>query len=411
MESWKEYKLSDLCEVGRGSSPRPIIDQRYFKDGEIPWIKIADATASGKYIYETKEHVNEFGASFSRYLDEGSLIIAASGVSLGQIKFLGVKGCIHDGWLYTSNFKKELIVKEFLYYFLIYYSEAFHNFSSGAAIQNINTDILRKTVIKLPSVDEQQQIVTCLSAYDDLIEVNNQRIKLLEETARELYKEWFVRMRFPGHKEAKFVKGVPEGWELKNLDQAAEVTSSKRIYLSDYVSEGVPFYRGKEISLKSKNESLSDILYISQKKFENIKKTFGVPNVGDILITAVGTIGNIYRVNESDDDFYFKDGNLIWIKTSDDNSLSMYLYFYFISDSFTNSLSSVTIGSSQEALTIASVKKINVIIPSEKLIVEFYKHTNPIKSQIETLQQQNTQLRQIRDRLLPRLISGKLEVK
>ncbi|MBK7694755.1 MAG: restriction endonuclease subunit S [Saprospiraceae bacterium] len=207
MTNWEKYTIGDLCEVGRGSSPRPIIDQRYFKGGTIPWIKIADATSSGKYIYETNEHVNEFGASFSRYLDKGSLIIAASGVSLGQIKFLGVKGCIHDGWLYTSNFKDELINKEFLYYFLIYYSEGFHNFSSGAAIQNINTDILRKTIIALPPISVQETIVSIISAYDDLIEVNNQRIKLLEETARELYKEWFVRMRFPGYKKAKFVKG------------------------------------------------------------------------------------------------------------------------------------------------------------------------------------------------------------
>ena len=85
------YRLADLAEIGRGSSPRPITDQRYFENGDIPWIKIADATASGKYIYETKEHVNEYGASFSRKLKPESLIIAASG-TLGFPKFLGVEG-------------------------------------------------------------------------------------------------------------------------------------------------------------------------------------------------------------------------------------------------------------------------------------------------------------------------------
>ena len=111
--SWNEVHLAEVCEVGRGSSPRPINNQAYFEGGSIPWIKIADATASGKSIYETKEYVNEYGASFSRYLPIGALILATSGVSLGQVKFLGVKGCIHDGWLYIKNYKG--IDKEFLY--------------------------------------------------------------------------------------------------------------------------------------------------------------------------------------------------------------------------------------------------------------------------------------------------------
>ena len=76
---WTTNVLADLCDISRGSSPRPIRDQRYFIDGTIPWIKIADATKSGKYLYQTKQHVNEFGASFSRYLPKGSLILAASG--------------------------------------------------------------------------------------------------------------------------------------------------------------------------------------------------------------------------------------------------------------------------------------------------------------------------------------------
>ena len=98
---WEEIKIGDVCTIARGSSPRPINDNIYFDDGTIPWIKIADATASGKFLFETKEHVNEYGASFSRYLDEGSLIIATSG-TLGFCVLLGVKGCVHDGWLYRT---------------------------------------------------------------------------------------------------------------------------------------------------------------------------------------------------------------------------------------------------------------------------------------------------------------------
>src|SRR5439155_11933550 len=95
---WAVRKVGELADVARGSSPRPIADQRYFDGGNIPWIKIADATKSGKYLYYTKEKVNEFGASFSKRLPTGSLIIAASG-TLGYPQMLGVPGCVHDGWL------------------------------------------------------------------------------------------------------------------------------------------------------------------------------------------------------------------------------------------------------------------------------------------------------------------------
>lgn len=97
MSNWKIENIGKFATIGRGSSPRPITDKRFFENGTIPWIKIADATAAGRIIYKTKEYVNEYGASFSRLLKKGSLILSASGVSLGIPRFLGVDGCIQ--WL------------------------------------------------------------------------------------------------------------------------------------------------------------------------------------------------------------------------------------------------------------------------------------------------------------------------
>ena len=146
-KGWKIQKLKDIAEVGRGSSPRPIIDQQYFEGGTIPWIKIADATSSKIYIYSTKEYVNEFGASFSRKLPAGSLILAASG-TLGFPMFLAVEGCIHDGWMYFSRFHG--VPSIYVYYVLMNLRKTFANASYGAAIQNINTEIVRKSNIIIP---------------------------------------------------------------------------------------------------------------------------------------------------------------------------------------------------------------------------------------------------------------------
>jgi type I restriction enzyme S subunit len=147
---WEVKNIEEICKVSRGSSPRPINDSKYFIDGTIPWIKIADATASKIFIYETKEYVNDVGASYSRKLPQGSLIIATSG-TLGFCIFLGIEGCVHDGWMYLSEYK-ENIKATYLYYVINQYRDHLNNLSYGAAIQNINTEIVRKlSILKPPS--------------------------------------------------------------------------------------------------------------------------------------------------------------------------------------------------------------------------------------------------------------------
>lgn len=178
-DEWEVVKLGDVVEVGRGSSPRPIADQKYFEGGNIPWIKIADATASKLFITETKQYVNEYGASFSRRLGPGSLILAASG-TLGFPIFLGVEGCIHDGWLYFTNF--EGISPKYLYYSLVSLTERFNSFSYGAAIQNINTAIVKNTRVALPPLHLQK-------LFTERIDVIHERIQLLQNQNQNLIKQ------------------------------------------------------------------------------------------------------------------------------------------------------------------------------------------------------------------------------
>src|SRR5690606_23178823 len=162
--------------------------------------------------------------------------------------------------------------------------------------------------INLPPLETQRKIASILSGYDDLIENNLKRIKILEEMAQQTYEEWFVRMRFPGHQSVTInpEMGLPEGWEKVKLEDLWEIQSSKRIFLSDYVDSGIPFFRGKEITQKSENSTISDLIYIKEDKFKEIKKKYGAPSQNDILITAVGTLGNLYMVRETDEEFYFK---------------------------------------------------------------------------------------------------------
>lgn len=151
-------------------------------------------------------------------------------------------------------------------------------------------------------------------------------------------------------------------WEKTKIGDHCEITSSKRIFYSEYTDSGVPFYRSKEIIESSQGQPISEPLYISTDKYNDIKSKFGVPLPGDMLLTSVGTIGIPYIVR-TDDYFYFKDGNLTWFRNFDDSLSSEFLCYWIGSKDGYGVLNNTTIGSSQKALTISSLKQIECPLP------------------------------------------------
>src|SRR5665648_489946 len=147
-------------------------------------------------------------------------------------------------------------------------------------------------------------------------------------------------------------------WRESCLGELCDITSSKRIFYNEYVSAGVPFYRSKEIIEKANRNNISTELFITNEKYDEIKMKFGVPKKGDILMTSVGTLGVPYVIKD-DEKFYFKDGNLTWLKPRK-NIYSMFLYYYLISNIGKQKLDEITIGSTQEALTISGIKTIDI---------------------------------------------------
>lgn len=155
----------------------------------------------------------------------------------------------------------------------------------------------------------------------------------------------------------------PEGWSTIKLGEVVEITSSKRVYLSDYVEEGVPFYRSKEIIQRFQRQSISTELFITEDKYNYIEKRFGAPKEGDLLVTSVGTLGIPLMVTKSDR-FYFKDGNLTWFRNYDtDRIYPKYLYFWFQSTVGKQAIEQSKIGSTQQAITIIALKNIQITLP------------------------------------------------
>ncbi|MFN9115399.1 MAG: restriction endonuclease subunit S, partial [Bacteroidota bacterium] len=240
---------------------------------------------------------------------------------------------------------------------------------------------LAKLKVLYPPLSTQQRIASILSAYDDLIEVNNRRIKLLEETARELYKEWFVRMRFPGYKEAKFVKGVPEGiGEVK--------------YFKDFIKLNRGFDLPEE---KIQEGNYPVIASTSIKGYHNQFKV-----KGPIITTGrSGSLGTVLFVNQDG----WPLNTSLYVKDFKGNNPLYVFYTLKLLD-----FESFNSGAGVPTLNQNHLHKLKIWIANETLQNKFKNMVGPIFQQIEIIKEQNTQLRQIRDRLLPRLISGKLEV-
>ena len=168
-------------------------------------------------------------------------------------------------------------------------------------------------------------------------------------------------------------------WQTVSLGDVCTISSSKRIFAREYRSKGIPFYRGKEVIEKHNGNNVSTELYISQERYEEIKSKYDVPSKGDVLLTSVGTLGVPWLVDE--ENFYFKDGNLTWLRCNE-GILPSYLYLWLNSAEAQNQIDAKCIGSTQKALTIETLNKFQITLPSFELQKKIVSVINPIELRI-----------------------------
>ena len=199
-----------------------------------------------------------------------------------------------------------------------------------------------------------------------------------------------------------------DGWEEKSLEELGQITSSKRIYKNEYVKEGVPFYRIKEVKELANNKDISIELFISNKRYQEIKESFGVPAEGDLLMTAVGTIGEIYVVKK-DDEFYFKDGNVLWFK--DFKSIDPY-FLKFALSAFVEKIRRLSAGAAYSALTIEKIEKHKVFVPSlaeQRAIVGRLEALSAETGRLEEIYQSKVEaLEELKKSVLQKAFEGEL---
>jgi type I restriction enzyme, S subunit len=393
---WQTKKLGEICDIERGGSPRPI--QNFITDDPngINWIKIGDATASGKYIYKTEEKIKPEGVKRSRMVYEGDFILSNS-MSFGRPYIMKTSGCIHDGWLVLHQPKVD---PDYLYYVLSsdLVFDQFDRLAAGSTVRNLNIGLAKSVEIPYPPLPEQHRIVAVLDeAFDGIATAKATAEKNLQN----------ARALFESHLQSVFTERG-EGWVEKSLGELGTITSSKRIFKSEYVKSGVPFYRTKEIKELANGNEITTELFISETRYKEIKSSFGVPTEGDILLTAIGTIGETWVV-EGDNDFYFKDGNVLWLKkfTSINPRFLKYVLL-----SFVESLNKMSHGSAYSALPIQRLNAHRIFLPSlaeQEQIVETLDALRDETQRLESLYQQKlTALDDLKKSLLHQAFSGAL---
>lgn len=332
--SYQLVQVDDICDLVRGSSPRPQGDPLYY-GGHVPRLMISDITRDGMYTTPKTDFLTEEGAKKSRPMKKGDVVMAVSG-NPGLATILSVDACIHDGFVGFRNLDKRLI-PEFFYFVLTHQKEVNSALSIGAVFKNLNTDQIRLFQIPLPPLSIQEEIVAEIEGYQKII-----------DGAKAVVENYKPRI------------DIDPEWEMVELGEVCEITSSKRIFQEEYVPDGIPFYRTKEIVELNKGEDISLELFISKERYNEIKNKFDVPKKGEILLSAVGTIGISWVISDNRE-FYFKDGNLVWLKNIQ-NALPEYIKMA-LDHAFINELSKMTFGAAYKALTIVKLKEMKIPLP------------------------------------------------
>ena len=245
--SWDYKTLDELGEISRGKSKhRPRNDPSLF-GGAYPFIQTADVKNAEFYLTEYSETYNEKGLQQSKLWPKGTLCITIA-ANIADTAILGIDACFPDSIMGFIPYSDKANVKFIKYAFDILQKDC-KQISQGAAQDNLSWEKLSTIKFPAPPIEIQNKIASVLSAYDDLIENNRHQIKLLEEAARRLYREWFVDFRFPGHEQVQIVDGVPEGWEKKKLTDIADIQYGYAFDGSLFNNEkrGIPILRIRNI--------------------------------------------------------------------------------------------------------------------------------------------------------------------
>ena len=406
-EDWRVKRLGEVTKLIKDGThnPPPRVDKG------IPLL-------SAENIFNRKVNygINEKNISIDDYNNmHKNYTIGKGDILMTIVGTIGRVAVVHDDNKFTVQRSvaiirsNEELNNEYLSYFLEsdICKKDLNRRSNSTAQAGLYLGELGKIKIILPPLEEQEKISEILSTVDLQIDDTEKLIEKSKELKKGLMQKLLTKGI--GHSEFKKteVGEIPVSWEVCEIGEKANVKSSKRVYKSDYIEQGIPFYRSKEIIELSKNMEPTVELYIDELKYNEFKSKFGAPQKGDLLITSVGSVGNTWVSDGRA--FYYKDGNLTQID-SNENINTKFLSYLFESDYLRRQYLGQSNGSAQVALTIEKLKKLVIALPSideQNTIVTILLS---VDNEIEEHQNKKQKLEELKKGLMQQLLTGKIRV-
>lgn len=377
---WEKVRLEDCCySISDGDHQPPPKAQQ-----GIPFVTISNINSMNQLDFSDTMFVPK---EYYRSLDEkrkvrkGDVLYSVVGSFGIPVLIKEERPFVFKRHIAILRPKEDIVDSGFLFYTMLsrdFYAKA-DAVAIGAAQRTVSLGSLRNIKIDVPSLESQKHIADILSAYDDLIENNQKQIKLLEEAAQRLYKEWFVDLHFPGHENTKIVDGVPEGWRRGLLKELISVNYGKD-HKKVPDDGNIPVY-GSGGLMRKCNKSLFS---------------------GEaVLIPRKGSLNNIMYVDET-----FWTVDTMFYATMKQPHTAVFVYFFVKAFD----MYSMNIGAAVPSMTTKILDAMDVVIPDKETLEKFDKYAKVYFNKIKTLQGQNEQLKTARDLLLPKLMSGEVEV-
>ena len=394
--SWEKMKLKDICiSISDGDhQPPPKANKG------VPFVTISNITHTNQFDFSNTMFVpQEYydGLDSKRKVQEGDVLYSVVG-SFGIPVYIKNNTPFvfqrHIAILRPNVYK---IAPQFLYYTMLnrdFYLKA-DAAAIGAAQRTVSLTALRNMEIEIPHIETQKKVAKILSSYDNLIENHQKQIKLLEEAAQRLYKEWFVDLCFPGYENVKIVDGVPEGWTKPSINDIADYLNGYAFKPDDWSDKGKPI-----IKIKEMNEGITSST--PRNDGSAIDEKYNVI-AGDILFSWSATLAAM--IWDSEDGLL----NQHLFKVTPNNGVCREYVLQSILktlDEFKN----LTTGSTMKHIQRGKLKEVFVNLPSQEIMDKFASIADVYREIVLKLQKQNSVLKEARDRLLTRLMSGEIEV-
>lgn len=381
-------------------------------EGDVKYLRITDIVP----YFVNKEQVPfckiDDNKKKKYLITENDLLIARTGATTGYNLIVdeSYKNFVFASYLIRFNYNKNDLYPLYLKYVLK--SQQWYgfvnNFISGSAQPGMNAKVFGKFQIPFFNYDIQKRISNILSTYDKLIDNNNKRIKLLEQMAENLYKEWFVRFRIPRYKDVEFIDGFPKDWEKVKLDDVLNKIATGLNPRKNFVlGEGENFYvtiknmADNTVYLDDKCDKVNDDAIIKINKRSDLK-------IGDLLFSGIGTIGRVCLIDIPTNNWNISES--VFTMRANKKISSEFLYMLLLSQDVQNYCQSKANGSAQKGIRMGDLRKYTFLLPTQNVINDFTNQISPILRNVSLLRNENKNLIQQRDMLLPRLMRGTLKV-